>query len=56
VRIVATAAGRGSGRLRLTSAGQRTLRRAGTLSVLVRGTVTGAGGHATLTRSFLLRR
>jgi hypothetical protein len=56
VRIVAGRAGRGSARLKLTSAGKRVLRRARRVSVVVRGTVTGDGGKVTASRNFLLRR
>jgi subtilisin-like proprotein convertase family protein/uncharacterized membrane protein YgcG len=56
VRIVSSRAGRGAARLRLTSAGKRALRRARSVSVVVRGSVTGDGGRVTATRSFLLRR
>jgi subtilisin-like proprotein convertase family protein len=56
VRFVASASGRGSARLKFTAAGKRALRRARSLSLVVRGTVTGNAGRASALRTFLLRR
>jgi hypothetical protein len=50
-------AGKVSGRLRLTPAGARALRRARGVTIVVRGTAVDAlGGRVSLTRAFLLRR